>query len=99
MYWSIRKPDFLNRMVLFVSQCIHDGVWEALSLNEDGELIYDWKKDKRFSLLASNDKSNLEEYNKQKSLYFSLLRVWNQDHPSNLAEKGNLPMPYSNLDI
>ncbi len=99
MYWSIRKPDFLNRMVLFVSQCIHDGVWEAFSLNEDGELIYDWKKDKRFSLLASNDKSNLEEYNKQKSLYFSLLRVWNQDHPSNLAEKGNLPMPYSNLDI
>lgn len=98
MYWSIRKPDFLNRMVLFVSQCIHDGVWEAFSLNEDEELIYDWKKDKRFSLLASNDKSNIEEYNKQKSLYFSLLRVWNQDHPNNLA-KDDLPMPYSNLDI
>lgn len=35
LYSTLRRPDFLNRMVLFVSQCIHDGVWDAYSLNKE----------------------------------------------------------------
>jgi len=41
-------------MVLFVAQCLHDGVWDAFYLNDNGDLSYDWKKDKRFNLLVNN---------------------------------------------
>ena len=64
MYATLRKPDFLNRMTLFVAKCIHDGTWDAFSLDNEGLLKYDWKKDKRFDLLAKNDKSNLDAFNK-----------------------------------
>jgi len=100
MYWTLRKPDFLNRMVLFVSKCIHDGTWDAFSLDDKGNLVYDWKKDKRFNLYAANDQSNLEEYNKQKSLFLSSIKIWNEDHPSKAVENfDTLPMPYTEADI
>lgn len=100
MYQTMKRPDFLNRMVLFVAQCKHDGVWEALSSDEYGNIHYDWKKDKRFNLLASNDKRNINEYNKQKSLFYSLIRQWNIDHPNNQTKDyTELPMPYSELEV
>jgi hypothetical protein len=66
-------------MVLFVAQMHKDGCYDAYSLDENKQLKYNWRKDKRFNLLASNDKSNLEEYNKQKALYYSLIRAFNQE--------------------
>lgn len=100
MYQTMKRPDFVNRMVLFVAQCKHDGVWDALSVDEYGNIKYDWKKDKRFNLLASENKTNIDEYNKQKSLFYSLIRQWNIDHPNNQVEGvDNLPMPYSELEV
>jgi hypothetical protein len=63
MYATLRKPDFLNRMVLFMGKLKHDGSYNAYSI-VDGKLVYNWRMDKRFNLLASNDKSDMEAYNK-----------------------------------
>jgi len=41
-----------------------DGCFEAHSVNEDGELVYNWEKDKRFDRYAKGDKSDLQLYNK-----------------------------------
>ena len=69
MYSTLRSPDFLNRMVLFTARCMHDGCWEAITVEND-VLKYDWKKDKRFSVYASGD-INHPDYIKQRSLYLS----------------------------
>lgn len=100
LYWSVRKPDFLNRMTLFVTKCLEDGIWDAFYLDDKGNLAYDWKKDKRFTKFATGDKSDLDEYNKQKSLFFSLVHIWNKEHPTQQVKNfDTLPMPYSELDI
>jgi hypothetical protein len=43
-YSTLRSPDFLNRMTLFVARCMQDGVWDAYSM-ENGELKYDVNRD------------------------------------------------------
>lgn len=48
----------------------HDNSHRAYSI-VDGKLVYNWRMDGRFDLLASNDKNNMEAYNKQKALYLS----------------------------
>ena len=102
LYATIRKPDFLNRMVLFVAQCHKDGIWDAFSINDSGELIYDWKKDKRFSIYASGDKNN-PEYAKQMGAYYNAVRAYNNDHPDSPisfnSEETPLPEPYSQKEI
>lgn len=76
-YSTLRKPDFFNRMVLFVARCMEDGVWDAYSMDGD-TLVYDWKKDKRFSLLTKNpntlSESDKKEYYKQKGLYLGKVK-------------------------
>ena len=98
LYATLRRPDFLNRMVLFVAKCIEDGTWDAFDI-VDGELVYDWKKDKRFSVLASGDTNN-PEYYKQKGLYYNVIRNYNRDHPSDtISMDDDLPLPYSFAEI
>lgn len=101
-YATLRSPDFMNRMVLFVAKCMHDGCWEAYSIEND-TLVYNWKKDKRFEIYASGNK-NHTDYIKQKSLYLSKVREWNLEHPTNpieMDENGfyNLPSPYTDKEI
>jgi hypothetical protein len=55
------RPDFYNRMLLFVAQMKRDGVWEAYS-EKDGRLVYDYKSDKRFSAYANGDMSDMKLY-------------------------------------
>lgn len=94
-YATLRKPDFLNRMTLFIARLKHDGAIDAYSV-ENGQLKYNWRKDKRFSLLANNDKSNLVEYNKQKGLYLSLLRDFNlEGYNLEVDVKTDLPDGYT----
>ena len=52
LYGTLRSPDFMNRMTLFVARCMQDGVWDAFSINGDNDLEYNWKKDKRFEIYA-----------------------------------------------
>lgn len=76
-FWSVgfrfsSRPDYYNRMTIFGAQMRKDGSFEAHRINEKGELIYDWKLDKRFSKYAAGDKSDIELYNKQKALYLTM---------------------------
>ena len=45
-----------------------DGCWEAFSLDENDQLQYDVKKDKRFSVYFSGDTSN-PKYDEQRTLF------------------------------
>ena len=81
-YSTLRGPDYLNRMVLFVAKLHHDGCYDAYTLNDENRLEYDWTKDKRFDLLVKKKQGlevNQEEYNKQKALYYSLIRAFNME--------------------
>lgn len=101
MYATLRAPDFLNRMVLFVAKCMHDGSWEAFDL-KDNKLVYDWRKDKRYSVFSGVDQGTQQEYEKQKEAYYNAIRQYNLEHPDKTIsfqdEKG-LPVAYSNQQI
>ena len=100
-YATLRKPDFLNRMVLFMGKLKHDNSHRAYSI-VDGKLVYNWRMDGRFDLLASNDKSNMEAYNKQKALYLSQIMKFNEENPgANLPVSldTNLPDGYTQSQI
>lgn len=97
MYATLKKPDYLNRMVLFIAKLRKDGSLNAYSV-ENGYLKYNWKLDKRFSLLAENDKSDLEKYNKQKALYLSQIIKYNEANPNQripVMLSSNLPEGYT----
>ena len=103
MYSTLRCPDFLNRMTLFVAKCMHDGVWDAFSLDSQGNLKYDWTKDRRFSDIRTAPKGSIA-YNKALSQYYSAIKEYNEDHPENPIEKPEndwpiLLEPYSRRSI
>lgn len=98
MYSTLRAPDFLNRMTLFVAKCYEDGVYDAFDI-KDGKLVYDWKKDERFKIFASGNKSN-PKYYEQMGAYFNAIRAYNQDHPEQaLQMSDDLPMPYNFQEV
>lgn len=93
-YATLRRPDFLNRMTLFIAKCYEDGVYDAFDI-KDGELVYDWKKDDRFKIYASGDTKNRKYYDQQ-GAYFNAIRAYNREHPdATLEYTDNLPMPYT----
>lgn len=80
MYATATYGDYVNRMTLFIAQMIHDGVWDAHSNDENGLLIYDFKKDKRFDeYLKYKDNKNYssEKFLQQRSLYRKLIEQFN----------------------
>ena len=97
------RPDFYSRMTIFVSQMLQDGSYKAHSVNEKGELTYDYSKDQRFKAFANNDQSNIEEYNKSKALYYAVARQLVKEGATNpngtLFMVGqSLPKAYSNKE-
>ena len=99
MYATLRSPDFLNRMVLFVAKCMKDGCWGAFDL-KDNKLVYDWRKDKRYSVYADKSKEGTEEYQRQKIAYYNAIRQYNANHPDNtIGYTDDLPEAYSNEQI
>lgn len=106
-YATLRSPDYLNRMVLFVARMHHDGCYDAYKLNAEKRLKYDWRLDKRFDLFAKGEegkKQNLEKYNQQKSLYYSLIRQFNlegyrKDDGEQLNYSDPLPDAYTLQEI
>lgn len=106
-YATLRGPDYLNRMVLFVARLKHDGCYDAYSLDADHRLKYDWRKDKRFNLLAKGPEGasiNKELYNKQKALYYSLIRAFNlegykKENGEQLNYSDDLPDAYTLSEV
>ena len=99
MYSTLRAPDFLNRMVLFVAKCKKDGCWEAFDL-ENNKLVYNWKKDKRYSIYADPSKKGSKQYEEQRIAYYNAIRKYNEEHPENtISFQDDLPVAYSNEQI
>lgn len=99
MYYTLRAPDFLNRMVLFVAKCMKDGCWDAFDLDQ-GKLVYNWRKDKRYSVYADKSKKGTKEYEEQRISYYNAIRSYNQEHPeSTIGFDDDLPTAYSNNQI
>lgn len=48
MYISSSAPDYFNRMTLLIAKMVEDGCLDAHTLDEYGDLHYDWKKIKDF---------------------------------------------------
>lgn len=99
MYWTLRAPDYLNRMTLFVAKLHHDGAYDAYSLDENHRLKYDWKKDKRFAVYASGDQSH-PKYAEQQALYYSTIRAFNMERSGEkLNYTDDLPDAYTPAQI
>ena len=98
-YSTLRSPDFLNRMTLFVARCMQDGVWDAYSM-EDGELKYNVNRDQRFQHFLKDD-INHPNYKKEKALFILHINNWNKEHPDKQLDwaKKELPEPYSDQEI
>lgn len=77
-----QRPDYYNRLVIFLSQMMGDGCLDAYSV-VDGELKYDWKKDKRFELFANGIRKGSPEYNRQKALYYAVAKQFVNEHAKN----------------
>ena len=80
MFKFASRPDFYNRMSIFVSQMMGDGCLQAHSLNSDGQLVYNWELDDRFKAFATNDRSDMEKYNKAKALYYAVAKQFVIEH-------------------
>ena len=88
MFKFASRPDYYNRMSIFLSQMMGDGCLEAHSI-KDGELVYDWKKDKRFEAFA-NGKTSDPKYNQQKTLYYTIAQQFVNEHAKVKNEKGEI---------
>lgn len=100
-YATLKKPDYLNRMVLFTAKLKHDGSLPAYSV-ENGQLVYNWRMDKRFNLLAEGNTSDMKAYNEQKAKKLSLIVALNNENPGlNLKVDVNTDIPdgYTNEEI
>jgi hypothetical protein len=48
LHWPVYTVDYSTRKLIMTAQMLHDGSFDAHSVNENGELQYDEKKDKRY---------------------------------------------------
>lgn len=110
MYIFSSAPDFFNRMSLFIAKMIEDGCFDAHSVDENGNLKYDIKKDKRFSKLVQlglNSNSTDKEYLQQRALYRAMLNDFIKDGYKkedgtqlNLFDENlYLPRAYTNREV
>ena len=98
-YLFASRPDYYNRLTIFVAQMKADGCFDACSVDKEGNLVYDWKKDKRFDVLAKyNGKDNnvspqdKAKFYEQQGLYIAMAKEMVQDGSmTSLTDKnGNL---------
>lgn len=80
------RPDYYNRCLIFGTQMEADKCLDAHSLI-NGKLVYDFKKDGRFDLLVSGNKSN-PEYYKQLGLYEAMAHQFEIEGA--IDENGNI---------
>lgn len=102
LFLTATAPDFLHRVSILVAKMMGDGCWEAHSLGEDGELIYDFKKDQRFQHYLNNETSH-KDYLKEKSLYLTMIEKFNDEgyhkkDGSQLEVGDDLPQAYTQTE-
>ena len=90
------RPDYYNRMTIIVAKMKADGIWDALEV-KDGQLVYNYKKDKRFSAYANGNTSD-PNYNKQASLYHTIAEQFiaeGTQNPDGSQFQIGQPLPYA----
>ena len=104
LFLTATAPDFLHRVSILVAKMMGDGCWEAHSLNERGELVYDFKKDKRFQHFL-NDETSHPDYLKEKSLYEKMIEQFNTEGYRkkdgsllSIKDRDALPMAYTQTE-
>lgn len=102
------RPDYFNRMSLFVARMKKDGSYDAYSVTQDGKLVYDMSKDERFNIYAKGRKDasirGTEAYKRQYGLYLTMAEQLVKEHTKNddgtLFKVGDkLPKAYTNQQI
>lgn len=102
LFVGCSAPDYNHRMAILIAKMIGDGCWDAHSLNDEGELVYDFKKDKRFEAYIKGDTSD-PKYIEQKTLYLKNIEEWNaqgytKSDGTFLQEGDDLPNAYTNRE-
>ena len=96
-------------MALFFAKALKDGSYKAHSLDTEGNLVYDARKDERYSYyLQMRDKYNYQihktdtKYNDQRALYLAQIKTFNEEAifegDTLLEEKDLLPQAYTNKE-
>ena len=96
-------------MALFFAKSLKDGSYKAHSLDENGNLVYDAKKDERYShYLQMRESYNFEihktdtKYNDQRAMYLAQMKTFNEEaifeNDKILEEKDLLPQAYTNKE-
>lgn len=91
------RPDFYNRMTIFLSQMKADGCYEAHSVDSEGNLRYDCTKDVRYKALWDGSPKNSKEYKEALARYIPVAQQFvkegAKDKDGNLFEfNSNNPM-------
>lgn len=100
-YLANSAPDYFNRLTLFVAKMMEDGCWEAHSLDKNGNLVYDFKKDKRFSELNKhglNSDYKGEKYLEQKALYLAMAEQFAKEDKEFITYDRNGKVIYKEFD-
>ena len=112
MFKFASRPDFYNRMSIFTAQMIGDGCLDAHSVNADGELVYNWEKDARFSKFAQAVKNgNINSSDpiivEQRARYYAMAKQFVIEHAKNkdgslfkldMSNPQPLPRAYTNKE-
>lgn len=99
LFMTSTSPDFVHRNAILCAYLKHRGSYEAYSLNEDKELVYDMSKDKFYSVYWTyrgkyseiQDKETRQKYKEQEAYYFNALNEWNQRYGLDLKPGDVLP--------
>lgn len=110
LYWCSTAPDYVNRLSIFIAKMKKDGSFVAHSINEDGELVYDPRKDERYAYyFANRNKYKVNgkyiytdkdpKYTTQRSLYLANLEIFNGEQMAVneplLSEEDLIPRAYT----
>lgn len=85
-YYTNVRPDWYNRLSIFVAKMLQDGTWDAHYLDENNHLVYDMKRDERYNVFCKylnkpepkKGNTDFEEYQKQKARYNYALDSFNK---------------------
>lgn len=102
LFLTATAPDFLHRVSILVAKMMGDNCWDAHSLDENGQLFYDFKKDGRFQHYI-NDETTHPDYLKEKSLYITMIEQLNAEgyrkaDGTELKEGDDLPQAYTQTE-
>lgn len=81
LYMNTIAPDWFNRMILFIAKMKADGTFDAHSIGENGELVYDISKDKRVAEYWNNrhHPKNTSEYLRAKEYYILKMQQFERE--------------------